>query len=359
MKHKYVCSILLVLVLLCTCLTGAVAEEEREIFTSGDYEYALLDDATVEITGYTGRATELSIPDMLDGKMVTSIDDMAFFKHATFTSISILDSIVHIGVNPFASCTALKSISLSPDNPALTVIDDVLFRKTDKSLISFPPAKEITTYSIPQGITSIGDWAFCRCASLVPVSIPDSVTSIGDTAFAACASLVSVSIPSSVTFIGSHAFSSCKSLFSVSIPNSVSLLGDSTFYRCSSLTSVSIPDSVSFIDDNAFFACKSLTSISIPNSVTSIGASAFTLCESLTSIFIPNSVTFIDKSAFTGCQSLTSVSIPDSVTSIGEGAFSNCPNLTLTVPRNSYAAEYAKANSIPYTYPNANDWLNN
>ena len=56
---------------------------------------------------------------------------------------------------------------------------------------------------------------------------------------------------------------------------------------------------------------------------------------------------------------MISIIIPDSVTEIGENAFAYCPNLTLTVPRNSYAAEYAQANNIPYTYPDANDWLNN
>ena len=70
-------------------------------------------------------------------------------------------------------------------------------------------------------------------------------------------------------------------------------------------------------------------------------------------------MTSIGDCAFGSCTSLTSVSIPDSVTSIGDYAFDNCPNLTLTVPRNSYAAEYAKTNDIPYTYPDANDWLNN
>ena len=61
------------------------------------------------------------------------------------------------------------------------------------------------------------------------------------------------------------------------------------------------------------------------------------------------------------CSILNSITIPESVTEIGSKVFYTAynPNLTLTVLRNSYAAEYAKANNIPYTYPNANDWLNN
>ena len=85
----------------------------------------------------------------------------------------------------------------------------------------------------------------------------------------------------------------------------------------------------------------------------------FSYCDFLTSVSIPDSVTSIGDYAFAGCSSLTSVSIPNSVTAIGDRAFARCSNLTLTIPRNSYAAEYAKTNNIPYTYPDANDWLNN
>ena len=396
MKNKWFVALLMVVVMMCACWTGVLAEDvERETFTSGDYEYALLDDGTIEITTYYGSANRLAIPAKLDGKTVTSIGDSAFPWCFSLTSVSIPDSVTQIGVNPFVACPALKTISVSPEHPYFATIDGVLFRKADKTLISYPAGINSSTYTIPQGIASIGDSAFSWCFSMTSVSIPDSVTSIGDFAFYSCDSLTSVSIPDSVTSIGDSAFSSCDSLTSVSIPDSVTAIGSSAFSSCDSLTSVAIPDSVTSIGDGAFSSCDSLTSVSIPDSVEQIGANPFGNCSALKTISvspehpyfatidgvlfrkadktlisypaginsstytIPQGIASIGDSAFSSCDSLTSVSIPDSVTSIGDSAFSFCPNLTLTVPRNSYALEYAKTNNIPYTYPDANDWLNN
>ncbi|MBQ2438423.1 MAG: leucine-rich repeat domain-containing protein [Paludibacteraceae bacterium] len=190
---------------------------------------------------------------------------------------------------------------------------------------------EITSVSLPDGLTSIGSWAFNNCSSLTSVTIPNSVMSIGTSAFEDCSSLTSVTIGNSVTSIGKFAFFRCYSLNSITIPNSVTSIGMHAFCVCSSLTSIAIPNSITSIEHSTFRECSSLTTIIIPNSVKSIGNSAFYGCSSITSLTIPNSVTSIGNSAFRNCSSLTSITIPNSVTSIEYSAFNGCSALTSMV----------------------------
>ncbi|WP_117590435.1 leucine-rich repeat domain-containing protein, partial [Flavobacterium psychrophilum] len=76
------------------------------------------------------------------------------------------------------------------------------------------------------------------CSGLTSVTIPNSVTTIGDESFARCSGLTSVTIPNSVTTIGDEAFADCSGLTSVTIPNSVTAIGEDAFYNCSRLTTV-------------------------------------------------------------------------------------------------------------------------
>ena len=108
MKHKCLCSILLILTMLSTCWTYSVAEEMSDAFTSGDYEYIILDDGTVKITKYNGSAQELAIPDTLDGKKVTSIGNRAFSACRSLTSIFISDSVSQLDKLAFFGCRFLR-----------------------------------------------------------------------------------------------------------------------------------------------------------------------------------------------------------------------------------------------------------
>lgn len=351
-KFKKLISVCLAVIMLFSVLTVApltadAAETDSEsvgdTYTSGDFEYTVLDDGTAEITGYNGSETELDIPSTLDGYTVTGIGICAFYKKASLTSVIIPNSVSKIGFEAFSRCTGLVSIT------------------------------------IPNSVTIIEPSAFEHCISLSSITIPDSVTIIGFEAFKGCTNLESITVTDSTTIgvdafyntlwyntqpdgivylnnivykykgempenttiilkdetknISCGAFRGCTGLISVTIPYGVTCIGFGAFCGCNSIESIIIPDSVTIIGDDVFDSCTSLVDVIIGNNVTCIGNSAFIKCTSLTSIVIPNSVKTISDNAFSDCTSLESVAISDSVTEIGWRAFSDCTSLTeVTIP---------------------------
>ncbi|MBY0244161.1 MAG: leucine-rich repeat protein [Sphingobacteriaceae bacterium] len=102
------------------------------------------------------------------------------------------------------------------------------------------PNPIIKSVSLPEGLKSLGNYAFAGCSNLSSIKIPLSVTSIGSFAFKECQQLTSIDIPSSVLSIGYASFSNCTMLQSISIPSGISNIGNALFSGCSVLTSVTI-----------------------------------------------------------------------------------------------------------------------
>ena len=383
---KWLLSLVTFAAMVVICAVCAGAE------TYGDFEYSVRDDGTVEITGYSGSAEKVDIPEKIDGKSVTRIGDEAF-EYSRLASITIPDSVTSIGSYAFYFCTNLRSVTI-PDNgtkiyrraffnctslksvtiPASVkfigpeafgywlcndenkILDGFVINYTKNTYGHYYATKNgfssetcLLTEELDNGTLAIKGYAGFDKIFTVPSEINGKkVTEIGDSVFKDCLILTSVTIPNSVTSVGDRAFWGCANLTSITIPDSVMSIGFIAFSDCSSLKSVTIPDSVTSIGDSAFGDCTSLTAIDVTignKNYTSVNGVLFNkdktelICypagKTDKSYIIPDSVISMGYSAFRSCVNLTRIIIPDSVTEIavGNSAFQNCKNLmSITIP---------------------------
>ncbi len=268
-------------------------------------------------------------------------------------SYTIPASVTNVG-EAFIGNT-LTVISASSANLYYSSTNGVLCNKNRAALIEYPGGLA-GSYTIPRTVTTIASAAFEYSASVAGVTIGTNVTSIGEYAFYDCTSLIGISvdptnlyysstngvlfnktqtmliqypsglggsytIPGTITNVGNGAFGDTFGLTGVVIPNSVLSIGEEAFYYCDSLTNLTIGDRVSSIGENAFYYCASLTGVVIPNSVTNIGEYAFYYCPSLGSAIIGSGVASIAEEAFAGCQSLTNVCFEGNEPSDGGSIF--------------------------------------
>ncbi len=233
---------------------------------------------------------------------VTSIGNHAFYRCDSLTSISIPDSVTSIGYDAFYDCIGLKKVCTN-DIAAWCAIE---FSDQNANPLRYANGlylneEIVTNLVIPEGVTSIGAYAFYNCDSLTSITIPDSITSIGEDAFYWCGSLKCVAYAGNETQ---------KSNISIGSSND-SLTRATWFYNA---TGIFEQDGIDYVlYDTYAMVFDADTSISgdvviseevqgVP--VTSIGAEAFEDCDNLISITLPDSITSIGAYAFRYCGSL-------------------------------------------------------
>ena len=235
-------------VLLTVSLPASVVSIGDEAFFQARSLTSITIPASVTSIGTNAFFSAESLSSITIPASVVSIGDRAFSGTTSLTNVTIPASVTSIGYGPFERATSLVAITVNVGNPNYSSRDNVLYNKSGTDLIQFPAGKTGNSFSVPLGVTTIGEYAFSGSANLTSVSIPSTVTTIQSAAFAGATSLSSVTIPAGVTSIASWTFSGATSLTSVSIPSTVTSIGEGAFNEVASLESITIPASVTLVD---------------------------------------------------------------------------------------------------------------
>lgn len=257
-----------------------------------DFEYMIHKNGKVQLIKYTGKSTNIIIPDEIEGKAVAYLGDKLFID-SNIKSIKFGKNVETVGSHLFYMCRQLNSVILS-----------------DKTEYIF-------------------DEAFFLTESLKQILLPNSLKYIGSDAFEE-SGIEKITIPTNVK-VGIAAFSRTACLKELVLENGINNIEGAAFSECG-VDYVYIPSSLTKIIDGAAFAnCNNLKKVEFAETMdeeTVICASMFRGCRNLTDIRFPSNITVICGDAFRGCSSLKKISIPKSVRELGRGAFGECYNLT-------------------------------
>ena len=315
------------------------------------YTYTLDDANRATITGYSGNATALYIPDEIDGHEVVAIGDRAFQNRTDLRTVMIPDSVTEIEAYSFNNCTNLSNVTLSKSlkymgGRAFGSCEKITQIEIPKSLDNcgnsgyasyhgpFGACSGLKKITFEEGATEVSNGLFRGCTGLEEINIPDGVTKIESSSFEDCINLVSVNISDSVIKIENEAFAGCEKIESINIPDSVTEIGERTFANCSKLSNVKLSKNLEYMGGRAFGSCEKITQIEIPKSLDNCGNSGyasyhgpFGACSGLKKITFEEGTTEISSGLFRGCTGLEEINIPDSVTEIESSSFEDSINL--------------------------------
>ena len=303
---------------------------------SGDWEYKINDtgENTISIVKYYGNETDLKVPDEIDGKTVTEIDQKAIDQTSLHT-ISLPKTLTYIGDSDFSHAKNLTSIEVrdseygkthfwTDENGVLyeyfdhyTEVDQTTYNKY-LELLCYPSAKIEKSYTVDDKVTAIAGNAFSNCFYLEKINLGNGVRKLGVAAFKNCMSIQSITIPKNVQKIGYNVAYFCDKLaaYHVDEQNENYCDIDGVLYTKDKSKLVIYPKAKKLTDQiyTVDPACKEIEGM------------AFDYAAGLKEIKLPDGLTTIGRYAFLCCEQLEKLQIPETVTTI-KGALDHITNL--------------------------------
>ncbi len=256
-----------------------------------------------------------------------SIGDKAF-AHCDLESILLPITLKSFGSGVFANCTRLTKIDLG-NNENFKVIDDNLYTNDEKTLLQYAIGKTATSFVVPQGVTSIAEYAFTYAQNLVSITLPSTLTKIGDEAFTDCLNLFEIYNLSNIDIVkgsnknGNIAYKARDIYNSLSTQSKLNIENGYIVYTygqersligyLGSETELEIPSYVTKIEENSFEHNNKIETILISGAVTSINDLAFAYCINLKNVTIGKNVTNIGMGAFLGCSKIETITFEGTI----------------------------------------------
>ena len=315
------------------------------------YNYRTLSDGTIEIVKYNGKRRYLTIPDTINGQIVSSIGAGAFNYNSRLREVILPTGLVYIKDEAFSNVSNLRKVTFTGNQ---------LIEIGSKS---FEKCKTLTKISLPDSLKIIGEGAFAECSTLSEIEITQNsnLLNVGKLAFSKT-NISTIYIPQYANFDGSMV-AYCEQMRSVTfhnenknytVENSTVYNADKTIllyhpavlsgeytvangiveiadyaFASSNVIGMQIAETVTKIG-NASYQYTKFTSLEMPNSVTQIGKGVFS-SSNLRSITLSENLFSIPLGAFSASK-IENINIPQNVYSIGESAFEKCDNLqTITL----------------------------